>query len=102
MAGIQNTNALLLSFANAETALIWSGQSSRKLPADFQDRALAKLRLLHRARSIDDLRNPPGNRLHALKDERIGQHSISINKQWPICFVWKDGHAHNVEIVDYH
>ena len=68
----------------------------------MQDRALAKLRLLNRAKSIDDLRNPPGNRIHALKDDRIGQHSISINRQWRICFVWKDGHAHNVEIVDYH
>ncbi|WP_444544243.1 type II toxin-antitoxin system RelE/ParE family toxin [Novosphingobium pokkalii] len=58
--------------------------------------------MLNRARTFDDLRNPPSNRLHALSGDRAGQHSISINMQWRICFVWKDGNAHNVEIVDYH
>jgi proteic killer suppression protein len=85
-----------------ETEKIWLGQRSRNLPPDIQKRALDKLRLLNRARVFDDLRSPPSNRLHALKDDRAGQHSISINMQWRICFVWKDGHAHNVEITDYH
>lgn len=92
----------MVSFSDKEADRIWSGQRSRKLPSDIQDRALAKLRLLNRAKALDDLRNPPSNRLHELKDDRAGQHSISINKQWRICFVWKDGDAHSVEIVDYH
>jgi proteic killer suppression protein len=58
--------------------------------------------MIEAAETLDDLRNPPGNRLHALDGDRAGQHSISINLQWRICFVWKDGHAHDVEIVDYY
>jgi proteic killer suppression protein len=92
----------MLHFTCRETELIWNGQRSRKLPADIQNRALDKLRLLNRAGTIDDLRNPPSNRLHALGGDRAGQHSISINMQWRICFAWKDGNAHDVEIVDYH
>lgn len=75
---------------------------SRKLPSDIQRIALRKLTQLSAADSLDDLRVPPGNRLEALKGNRAGQHSIRINDQWRICFVWKDGHAHAVEIVDYH
>lgn len=93
---------MIRSCADKETDLIWSGRRSRKLPADMQARALAKLSLIDAAESLDDLRNPPSNRLHDLKDDRAGQHSISINRQWRICFVWKDGDAHDVEIVDYH
>ena len=93
---------MIRSFANPETEKIWDGQRSRRYPPDIQDRALNRLKLLNRARSIDDLRNPPSNRLHPLKDDRAGQHSISINMQWRICFVWKDGHAYEVEITDYH
>lgn len=93
---------MILSFGNAATKQIWAGKLARHLPPEVQARALAKLRLLNRAKTFDDLRNPPGNRLHALKEDRAGQHSISINKQWRICFVWKDGQAHDVEIVDYH
>lgn len=90
------------SFANKETEKVWTGEASRRLPRDIQDRAIVRLRMLHRAKSIDDLRNPPSNRLHALKDNRAGQHSISINMQWRICFVWRDGGAYDVEITDYH
>ena len=93
---------MITSFADKETERIWLGQRSRKLPDDIQQRAIAKLAILNRAMTLDDLRNPPSNRLHALKDNRTGQHSLSINKQWRICFVWKDGEAHGVEIVDYH
>ncbi|MFC3669894.1 type II toxin-antitoxin system RelE/ParE family toxin [Novosphingobium pokkalii] len=92
----------MLHFSCLETEKIWNGQRSRKLPGEIQNRALDKLRMLNRARTFDDLRNPPSNRLHALSGDRAGQHSISINMQWRICFVWKDGNAHNVEIVDYH
>ncbi len=85
-----------------EAEKIWNGERSRKLPAAIQDRALVRLRMLHEAETLDDLRNPPSNRLHALQGDRAGQHSISINKQWRICFVWGDGGADGVEITDYH
>jgi proteic killer suppression protein len=58
--------------------------------------------MLNRAKSLDDLRNPPSNRLHELGGDRAGQHSISINMQWRICFAWTDGAATRVEIVDHH
>ena len=58
--------------------------------------------MLHAAKRLPDLKVPPGNRLHPLKDYRAGQHSISINDQWRICFVWHEGDAYNVEITDYH
>jgi proteic killer suppression protein len=93
---------MITGFAEKEAERVWSGLRSRKLPSDIQQRALAKLRLLNRAKTLDDLRNPPSNRLHALDGSRAGQHSISIDMQWRICFVWKDGDAHGVEIVDYH
>ncbi len=92
---------MIRSFADRETERIWSGIRSRELPPDIQNRALQKLRLLNRAKSLEDLRNPPSNRLHALKDDRAGQHSISINTQWRVCFVWRDGGADGVEITDY-
>ena len=93
---------MIHSFADKEAERIWAGKRSRKLPQDMQSRALDKLAMLDAAEELDDLNNPPGNRLHELKDDRSGQHSISINRQWRICFIWKDGNAHHVEIVDYH
>ena len=76
--------------------------SATALPGDIQSVALRKLRLLHAARVIGDLKVPPGNRLEALKGNRAGQWSIRINDQWRICFVWDEGGPRNVEIVDYH
>ncbi|MBA3651643.1 MAG: type II toxin-antitoxin system RelE/ParE family toxin [Chthoniobacterales bacterium] len=93
---------MIRNFADKESERLWGGERSRKLQQDIQDRALDKLRLLNRAKSVDDLRNPPSNRLHSLSGDRVGQHSISINKQWRICFTWRDGGAHGVEITDYH
>jgi proteic killer suppression protein len=93
---------MIRSFADPETERIWSGERSRRLPHDIQDRALIKLRMLNEAEVLSDLRNPPSNRLHALEGDRAGQHSISINRQWRICFVWRDGGADGVEITDYH
>jgi toxin HigB-1 len=93
---------MIRDFADPEAQRIWNGEHSRKLRVDIQDRALARLRMLNQAKTLDDLRNPPSNRLHALKDDRAGQHSISINRQWRICFVWRDGGADGVEITDYH
>ena len=93
---------MILGFADRETELIWSGRSSRRLPRDIQSIALRKLRLLNQARVLRDLRAPPGNRLEALHGNRLGQHSIRINDQWRICFVWRENGASDVEIVDYH
>ena len=93
---------MLKSFADRETELIWSGRRSRKLPADIQNIALRKLRMIDQSRRIEDLRVPPGNRLELLRGNRAGQYSIRINDQWRICFSWDDGGAEHVEIVDYH
>ena len=93
---------MIRSFADKETERVWDGLRSRKLPPDIQKRGRDKLLLLDAAEMLEDLRSPPSNRLHALREDRTGQHSVSINDQWRICFVWKDGDARNVEIVDYH
>ncbi|HZZ60948.1 MAG TPA: type II toxin-antitoxin system RelE/ParE family toxin [Roseiarcus sp.] len=93
---------MIRSFRNKETERIWRGQQSRKFPADVRDRALRKLRQLDASLTLEDLRNPPGNQLEALKGDRTGQWSIRINDQWRICFRWFDGEVHDVEIVDYH
>lgn len=93
---------MILSFADRETERIWSGRKSLRFPANIQAAALRKLRLLNQARTLNDLRVPPGNRLEALKGSRAGQFSIRINDQWRICFHWHEGGVENVEVVDYH
>ncbi len=93
---------MIHDFADPETALIRSGRRSRKLPSEIQSTALRKLRFLNNARVLSDLKAPPGNRLEALRADRLGQHSIRINDQWRICFIWREGGAAHVEIVDYH
>ncbi len=93
---------MILSFRCAETAKIFRGQRSRKLAQGMQQTARRKLEYLHRARVLTDLQRSPGNHLEALKGDRKGQHCIRVNKQWRICFRWRDGQAESVEIVDYH
>jgi len=93
---------MIRSFKCKETERIWNGRSSRQFPMSIQDRALRKLRQLDASRVLNDLRNPPGNRLELLRGSRSGQISIRINDQWRICFAWLDGDADDVEIVDYH
>jgi proteic killer suppression protein len=93
---------VIQSFKEAETEKIFNRVRSRKLPEDIQQTALRKLRMLNNARTINDLRIPPANRLEKLVGERAGQYSIRINDQWRICFEWQDDNAYNVEIVDYH
>ncbi|MCW5549687.1 MAG: type II toxin-antitoxin system RelE/ParE family toxin [Opitutaceae bacterium] len=93
---------MIKSFADPETARLWQGTRSRRLPPDVQTRALAKLQLIDAAVELSFLRLPPGNRLEALKGSRAGQHSIRINDQWRICFIWTGTDADQVEIVDYH
>ncbi|MSP76333.1 MAG: type II toxin-antitoxin system RelE/ParE family toxin [Rhodospirillaceae bacterium] len=93
---------MIASFRDTETARIWRGERSRHLPSDIQNVALRKLRLLNQSRDLNDLRVPPGNRLEALRADRSGQHSIRINDQQRICFIWTAGGPIDVEIVDYH
>lgn len=93
---------VIVSFADAETEKIWLGGLSRRLPIAMQRAARRKLILLDSATSVEDLRTPPSNRLHALTGDRVGQYSISVNLQWRICFRWINGSAEDVEIVDYH
>jgi proteic killer suppression protein len=93
---------MILGFRSRETESVWRGEPSRRLPVEIQAAARRKLRYLNNARSLLDLRIPPGNRLEALKAERAGQHSIRINEQWRICFRWTDCGPDDVEIVDYH
>lgn len=93
---------MIRSFKDKQTGRVWNGEASRKFPENIQDRALRKLRQLDAAATLDDLRNPPGNRLEALKGDRAGQMSIRINDQWRICFRWADGDVTDVEIADYY
>lgn len=93
---------MMKSFADSETEKVFSRRFSKRLPTDIQPVALRKLRMLNNAHAIDDLRSPPANRLEKLSKDREGQHSIRINGQWRVCFVWQDGDAYDVEIVDYH
>jgi proteic killer suppression protein len=93
---------MIKSFRSRETEKIWSGIRSKRLPQNIQQIARRKLRMLNNARSLNDLRVPPANRLETLRGNRKGQCSIRINDQWRICFVWMDDDAVGVEIVDYH
>lgn len=93
---------MIQSFKDRETEGIFNRKPSRRLPADIQQRALRKLRMLHNAKTMDDLRVPPANRLEKLAGNREGTYSIRINDQWRICFAWLEGHTFGVEIVDYH
>jgi proteic killer suppression protein len=93
---------LIKSFKDEETEKLFRGQFSRKLSQDIQRVAARKLEQLHAATVLDTLRVPPGNRLEASTHDRQGQHSIRVNDQWRVCFVWRNGHAYDVEIVDYH
>ncbi len=93
---------MIRSFKDAETEKIYHRERSRKLPADIQQAALRKLRMINNAINLNDLRIPPANHLEKLTGNREGQHSIRINDQWRICFEWRGGDAFNVEIADYH
>jgi proteic killer suppression protein len=93
---------VIRSFKDADAELLWNTGKSRRIPANIRRIALKKLLLLHWATSLGDLSVPPGNRLEALTRDRNGQHSIRINDQYRVCFVWSDAGAIDVEIVDYH
>ncbi len=92
---------MIRSFRDAATARLFADEDVPRFRA-IERQARRKLLLLHNAGVLNDLRSPPGNRLEALKGDRKGQHSMRINDQWQICFVWRDGAAEDVEIADYH
>ena len=93
---------MLKSFADKRTPELYSKGKTRKFPADVAPRAARTLEYLHLEEPLDDLRVPPGNRLHPISGNRQGQHAISINDQWRICFRFEDGDAYEVEVCDYH
>ncbi len=93
---------MIRSFADKETLRLANGIRSRKLPPSIQERAMRLLREMHRVRDWNDLRYPPGNKLHALYGDRAGQYAIWINSQWRIAFTPADGALENVEVTDYH
>lgn len=92
---------MILSFRCKQTQLLFEGGNPRRFRA-FKDVAIRKLTQLDAAQTLDFLRSPPGNKLEALKGDRKGQHSIRINSQYRLCFIWSDNGVTNVEIVDYH
>lgn len=93
---------MIRSFADKETEKLFNRQFSRKLPPEIQRTARYKLEILDAAERLDDLRVPPANRLEKLSGDRAGQYSIRVNKQWRVCFEWRDNGPYEVEIVDYH
>jgi proteic killer suppression protein len=95
--------SVIKSFASKQTEEFWhTGKSKGTPPANLRRVALRKLVMVDDAAELKDLRSPPGNRLEELRGDREGWHSIRINDQYRVCFVWRDGNAHDVEIVDYH
>ena len=93
---------MIKTFRDAETARLWNEERSRRIPTSLHKAALKKLQMLNAAGALGDLVLPPGNRLERLRGDREGQHSIRINDQYRVCFVWRDGNAYDAEITDYH
>jgi proteic killer suppression protein len=93
---------MIRTFADKQTEQFWVTGKIRRLPPEIARRALRKLSAIDAAAEVEVLRVPPGNRLHSLEGDRAGQHSVSVNDQWRICFRFEDGDAYDVEICDYH
>ena len=93
---------MLVDFRDTESKAVFEGSRSLKLPPSIHRGAMRKLWMLDAAVTLSDLRVPPGNRLEKLSGRRAGEYSIRINDQWRICFAWRNGNAHDVEIADYH
>lgn len=93
---------MIVSFACRQTQRLFRRLRPKRFPLEILRVALRKLVMLDSAARLEDLRVPPGNRLEALRGDRQGQHSIRVNDRWRICFTWRDGNAHGVEMVDYH
>ena len=95
-------SAVIKTFADKRTRELFTTGRATRFPADVARRAARKLEYVDLATNLDDLRVPPGNRLHALKGDRGGRHAIAVNDQWRVCFRFVDGDAYDVEICDYH
>ena len=93
---------MIKSFRDANTERVSNRELVKRFPREIQQRAFMRLNAIDAAVRLEDLRLPPSSRLEALKGDRKGEHSVRINDQWRICFLWRDGHAERVEIVDYH
>lgn len=93
---------MIRSFGSKDTERIWHEQYVKCVDRTVQRATLQKPELIHAAKDVEDLRILPGNRLEQLVGDRRGQHSIRVNAQWRLCFVWRDGGAEVVELVDYH
>lgn len=93
---------MIKSFADEGTRKFWERGTSGTVPPNIRKVARRKLDMIDAAKDLHDLKVPPGNKLHPLEDDRLGQHAIWINAKYRVCFIWKDGHAHDVEITDYH
>jgi proteic killer suppression protein len=93
---------MIAGFRDADTEELWTSGRCKRLPAQLNRQALKKLYILNAALALGNLTVPPGNRLERLRGNREGQHSIRINDRYRVCFVWRDGNAHDVEVVDYH
>ena len=93
---------MIKTFADRQTEELFRTGKAKRVPPDVARRALRKFEAVHVATTVADLRVPPGNRLHALKGDRAGQHAIAVNDQWRICFRFEDGDAFDVEFCDYH
>ena len=93
---------MIVSFKCKHTKELWLNGKAKKFPPEIHKTALRKLQQLDNAELLKDLQAPPNNRLEPLKNDRLGQHSIRINNQWRICFIWENRQAKEVEIVDYH
>lgn len=93
---------MIAGFRDAESENLWKTGRCKRLPAQLHRQALRKLYLLHAALGVENLAVPPGNRLEKLQGDREGQYSIRINRQYRICFEWRESNAHSVEVVDYH
>lgn len=93
---------MIRSFKDKTAEAVWNGKAPKGFPSTLLRPAQRKLAMLAAAITLEALRQPPGNRLEALAGDRRGQHSIRVNDQWRICFMWRDGGAEDVEIVDYH
>jgi len=93
---------MIVSFGSKETEKIWEGERVRKIPLEIQQIGRRKLRMINNSQSVTDLRIPPSNRLERLKGKAKDFHSIRINDQWRIVFIWESNNAYEVEILDYH
>jgi proteic killer suppression protein len=93
---------MIRSFADKRTAAVFANRTQKGFPTDILAVARRKLLILDAAVTLEDANSPTGNRLEALKGDRTGQHSIPINDQWRICFVWHDDGPYDVEVTDYH